>query len=71
MEHMTTTDIQPAGVQMTGLVKSYGSVRAVQGIDLTIAPGETLALLGPNGAGWEESSTSSSRPPHWRRVSPR
>ena len=53
MEHMTTTDIQPAGVQMTGLVKSYGSVRAVQGIDLTIAPGETLALLGPNGAGGE------------------
>jgi ABC-2 type transport system ATP-binding protein len=34
-----------------GLVKSFGSVRAVRGVDLTIQPGETVALLGPNGAG--------------------
>jgi ABC-2 type transport system ATP-binding protein len=31
--------------------KSFGSVRAVDGLDLTIAAGETVALLGPNGAG--------------------
>jgi ABC-2 type transport system ATP-binding protein len=39
------------GVEIRGLTKSYGSVRAVRGIDATIAPGETVALLGPNGAG--------------------
>jgi len=31
--------------------RSYGAVEAVAGIDLHVAPGETLALLGPNGAG--------------------
>ena len=34
-----------------GLYKSYGLVKAVQGVDLHIAQGECLALLGPNGAG--------------------
>jgi ABC-2 type transport system ATP-binding protein len=38
-------------VVLDGLVKSYGSVQAVRGVDLTIEPGETVALLGPNGAG--------------------
>ncbi|GHG96001.1 ABC transporter ATP-binding protein [Streptomyces lanatus] len=31
--------------------KSYGSVRAVDGLTLALHPGETVALLGPNGAG--------------------
>jgi len=39
------------GVRLSGLAKSYGPVRAVRGVDLVIAPGETVALLGPNGAG--------------------
>ena len=38
-------------VRLTGLRKSFGAVDAVNGIDLTIRPGEVVALLGPNGAG--------------------
>ncbi len=34
-----------------GLRKSYGALAAVDGIDLTIAPGECFGFLGPNGAG--------------------
>ena len=38
-------------VRLTDLHKSFGDVTAVDGVDLTISPGEVVALLGPNGAG--------------------
>jgi ABC-2 type transport system ATP-binding protein len=38
-------------VVLSDLSKSYGHVQAVRDVDLSIAPGETVALLGPNGAG--------------------
>ncbi len=38
-------------VKLSDVRKSFGAVRAVDGLSLTIRPGETVALLGPNGAG--------------------
>ena len=40
-----------AALRCRGLVKSYGDVVAVAGLDLEIARGECFGLLGPNGAG--------------------
>ena len=38
-------------VEARGLTRSYGAVRALRGVDLTLAAGEVLLVLGPNGAG--------------------
>ena len=38
-------------VRVEGLVKKYGDVVAVDGISLTVAPGEMFGLIGPDGAG--------------------
>ncbi|TYB54366.1 ABC transporter ATP-binding protein [Nonomuraea sp. PA05] len=40
-----------AVISVTGLVKSYGRTRALDGLDLTVAAGEIHGFLGPNGAG--------------------
>ena len=40
------------GIEVEGLVRDFkGGVRAVDGIDLAVAPGEIYGFLGPNGAG--------------------
>ncbi|MFF0672241.1 ABC transporter ATP-binding protein [Streptomyces tendae] len=48
---MTPTQGATPAVAFTGAAKSYGDVRAVDGVDLRIERGETVALLGRNGAG--------------------
>lgn len=46
----TERDLAPA-IEVRGLTKTFKSVEAVKGIDLTVATGETFGFLGPNGAG--------------------
>src|SRR2546425_8714981 len=43
-------DNSPA-IRCRSLVKDYGTVRAVNGLDLEVRAGECFGLLGPNGAG--------------------
>ncbi|KJK56500.1 ABC transporter ATP-binding protein [Saccharothrix sp. ST-888] len=38
-------------ITVSGLVKTYGRTRALDGLDLTVAQGEVHGFLGPNGAG--------------------
>ncbi len=54
---MTTQTIHPPdastgrfAVEAAGLIKQFGSVRVVDGIDLQISRGEIYGVLGPNGA---------------------
>ncbi|MEU8735279.1 ATP-binding cassette domain-containing protein [Streptomyces tendae] len=41
----------PEAIHAEGLVKHFGDVRAVDGVDLDVTQGTVLGLLGPNGAG--------------------
>jgi ABC-2 type transport system ATP-binding protein len=47
---MTSTTLEPA-VETRGLVKHFGTTRAVDGVDLVVPAGTVYGLLGPNGAG--------------------
>ncbi len=41
----------PAAVSFSGVARHFGPVKAVDGLDLEIAPGEFFAMLGPSGSG--------------------
>jgi ABC-2 type transport system ATP-binding protein len=41
----------PMAIEATGLVKSFGETRAVDGVDLAVRAGSVYGVLGPNGAG--------------------
>ncbi|GAA4170032.1 ABC transporter ATP-binding protein [Gryllotalpicola koreensis] len=45
------TDNSAPVIETRGLVKHFGSVHALDGLDLTVHPGEVHGYLGPNGAG--------------------
>ncbi|HXT19962.1 MAG TPA: ABC transporter ATP-binding protein [Thermoanaerobaculia bacterium] len=47
----TAADASPMALRCTGLVKHYGDVKAVDGIDFEVRRGICFGLLGPNGAG--------------------
>ena len=47
----STTDPSIPAISVKGLVKCFGDVRALDGVDLEVATGSVLGLLGPNGAG--------------------
>ena len=42
---------EPRPVEAQGLVKTYGEIVAVNGVDLAVEPGDVFGYLGPNGAG--------------------
>ena len=45
------TDRNQPAIEIRGLTKNFGSARALDGLDLTVTPGEVHGFLGPNGAG--------------------
>ena len=38
-------------LEVEGLVRTFGAVEAIAGLDLSVAPGDCLGLIGPNGSG--------------------
>ena len=47
----TSTTSTTSAIDATGLVKNFGRLRAVDGVDLDVGQGEIFGVLGPNGAG--------------------
>ena len=43
--------MRQAAVEVSGVARRFGSVQALDGVDLSVAQGEFFGLLGPNGAG--------------------
>src|SRR6267142_2190693 len=50
-DDMSVTDPRPAAISMRNLTKRYGSLTALNSLNLEVDPGEVLGFLGLNGAG--------------------
>ncbi|MFF7637526.1 ABC transporter ATP-binding protein [Kitasatospora sp. NPDC008050] len=50
-DHLATRPPTPGAVVLSGVSKAFGAVRAVDGIDLEVGPGEFFSMLGPSGSG--------------------
>jgi polar amino acid transport system ATP-binding protein len=48
---MTVADITPVALEVHGVHKWYGTHRVLDGVDLTVRPGEVTVILGPSGSG--------------------
>ncbi|MFF0014237.1 amino acid ABC transporter ATP-binding protein [Streptomyces sp. NPDC005374] len=48
---MTVTDITPVALEVHGVHKWYGAHRVLDGVDLTVRPGEVTVIIGPSGSG--------------------
>jgi ABC-2 type transport system ATP-binding protein len=51
LHRANTTEQSRLAVEVQGLSKSFGRTKALDGLDLTVAPGDIAGFLGPNGAG--------------------
>ncbi|VEG39305.1 ABC-type multidrug transport system, ATPase component [Mycolicibacterium flavescens] len=49
--HRRQADINGPAVEVHGLTKAFGRTKALDGLNLTVAPGQITGFLGPNGAG--------------------
>jgi branched-chain amino acid transport system permease protein len=49
--HRRTIDPTKPLLEIKGLAKSFGGIKAVRGIDLEVMPGSIVAIIGPNGSG--------------------
>ena len=54
-------------IVVAGLTKTYGTLRAVDGLSFTVEPGTITGFLGPNGAGKTTTLRMLARPHHPRR----
>lgn len=51
LQRASTSGATQAAVEIQGLVKTFGRTKALDGLNLTVAPGDITGFLGPNGAG--------------------
>jgi len=49
--HSRVIDTTKPLLEIRGLAKSFGGIKAVRGVDLTVEPGTVVAVIGPNGSG--------------------